>query len=107
MTITLTERAAAQVRRILEKRGHGLGLRLGVTPSGCTGFAYKLDVTGAAGPQDLVFESHGVNVVVAQEDLPKLDGTVIDYRREGLNESFKFDNPNVKATCGCGESFAV
>lgn len=107
MTITLTERAAAQVRRILEKRGHGLGLRLGVPPSGCTGFAYKLDVTDAAGPQDLVFESHGVNVVVAQEDLPKLDGTVIDYRREGLNESFKFDNPNVKATCGCGESFAV
>ncbi|WP_028874171.1 HesB/IscA family protein [Tepidiphilus margaritifer] len=107
MAITLTERAAAQVRRILEKRGHGLGLKLGVTPSGCTGFAYKLDVADTAGPQDLVFESHGVKVLVAQDDLPMLDGTVIDYRREGLNESFKFDNPNVKATCGCGESFAV
>ncbi|WP_142804472.1 iron-sulfur cluster assembly accessory protein [Tepidiphilus sp. J10] len=107
MAITLTERAAAQVRRILEKRGHGLGLKLGVTPSGCTGFAYKLDVADTAGPQDLVFESHGVKVLVAQDDLPMLEGTVIDYRREGLNESFKFDNPNVKATCGCGESFAV
>jgi iron-sulfur cluster assembly protein len=107
MSVTITEKAAAQVVKQLQKRGKGLGLRLGVKKSGCTGFAYVVDYADVAEPEDRVFELHGVRVFIREGDLPYLDGVQVDYRREGINEAFKFDNPNVKATCGCGESFAV
>jgi iron-sulfur cluster assembly protein len=107
MSITITERAATQVARQLQKRGKGLGLRLGVKKSGCTGFAYVVDYAEATDPDDAVFEQHGVKVFVRKGDLPYLTGIEVDFRREGLSEAFRFDNPNVKAMCGCGESFAV
>jgi iron-sulfur cluster assembly protein len=107
MSIILTESAAAQVARQLQKRGQGLGLRLGVKKSGCTGYAYVVDYADAADAEDAVFEQHGVKVVIHKEDLPQLDGITVDFRREGISEAFKFDNPNIKAMCGCGESFAV
>jgi iron-sulfur cluster assembly protein len=107
MSVTITEKAAAQVAKQLQKRGKGLGLRLGVKKSGCTGFAYVVDYADAAEPEDRVFEQHGVQIFVKEGDLSYLDGVQVDFRREGINEAFKFDNPNVKATCGCGESFAV
>ena len=105
--IQLTERAAAQIRKQLQKRGKGLGLRLGVRQSGCSGYAYMVDYADAAAADDRIFEQHGVNVVVNNEHLAFLDGVEIDYTREGINEAFRFHNPNVTATCGCGESFAV
>ncbi len=107
MTVTLTETAAAHVRRSLTKRGKGAGLRLGVRTSGCSGKAYVLEFVDAIQPEDQVFESHGVKVVVDPKSLVYLDGTVLDYAKEGLNEGFKFDNPNIKGECGCGESFTV
>ncbi|GAB6046642.1 iron-sulfur cluster assembly protein IscA [Methyloparacoccus murrellii] len=107
MSITLTESAARQVAKQLQKRGTGLGLRLGVKKSGCTGFAYVVDYADAAGDEDEIFEQHGVKVVVHRDTLPYLDGMTVDFRREGISEAFRFDNPNVKAECGCGESFAV
>ncbi len=107
MAVTLTETAAAHVRRSLAKRGKGAGLRLGVRTSGCSGKAYVLEFVDAVQPEDQVFESHGVKVVVDPKSLVYLDGTVLDYAKEGLNEGFKFDNPNIKGECGCGESFAV
>ena len=107
MSITLTESAAAQVAKQLQKRGSGLGLRLGVKKSGCTGYAYVVDYADAASANDTVIEQHGVKVVINQEELPILEGIVVDFRREGISEAFKFDNPNIKAMCGCGESFAV
>jgi iron-sulfur cluster assembly protein len=107
MSISLTESAANRVRSHLANRGHGLGLRLAVKTTGCSGFSYVVDYADAAGPNDLVFEDHGVRVVVDRESLPVLSGTRIDFVRQGLNESFRFENPNVKAECGCGESFSV
>lgn len=107
MSITLTEKAAQQVAKQLQKRGAGVGLRLGVKKSGCTGFAYVIEYADAVESGDAVFEQHGVQVIVREGDLAYLDGVRVDYRREGINEAFRFDNPNVKATCGCGESFAV
>lgn len=107
MSIILTERAASQVAKQLTKRGGGLGLRLGVKKSGCTGFAYVVDYADAIEADDTVFEQHGVKVVVKDGDLAYLSGLEVDFRREGISEAFKFDNPNIKATCGCGESFAV
>ncbi|CAI8946594.1 HesB/IscA family protein [Methylocaldum szegediense] len=107
MSITLTEKAAEQIAKQLQKRGKGVGLRLGVKKSGCTGFAYVVEYADAVEPDDSVFEQHGVKVVVRNNDLAYLSGVRVDYRREGINEAFRFDNPNVKATCGCGESFAV
>ncbi len=107
MAVTLSERAAAHVQRFLAKRGKGEGIRLGVQPSGCSGLAYKLEYVDVIDPNDLVFESHGVKLFVDPKSLPYLDGTQLDYVREGLNEGFKFHNPNVKASCGCGESFTV
>lgn len=107
MSIILTERAASQVAKQLTKRGGGLGLRLGVKKSGCTGFAYVVDYADAIEADDAVFEQHGVKVVVKDGDLAYLAGLEVDFRREGISEAFKFDNPNIKATCGCGESFAV
>ncbi len=107
MAITLTQQAADHVSRYLEKRGKGLGLRLGVRTTGCSGMAYKLEYVDEANPDDEVFEQFGVKVFVDAKSMPYLDGTQLDFGREGLNEGFKFSNPNEKATCGCGESFTV
>lgn len=105
--ITLTEKAARHVANYIAKRGKGIGLRFGVRTSGCSGMAYKLEFVDAANPDDLVFESHGIKVMVDPKSLPYIDGTELDFTREGLNEGFKFNNPNIKDECGCGESFNV
>jgi len=107
MAISLTESAAKQIKKQLEKRGKGVGLRLGVKKSGCSGYAYTIDYADEIGENDQVFEQYGVKVITTQADLAVIDGIELDYRREGINEAFKFNNPNVTATCGCGESFAV
>jgi len=107
MGITLTERAAKHVQDFLAKRGKGVGLRLGVRTSGCSGMAYKLEFADATAEDDLQFASHGVTLLVDPQSLPYIDGMELDYTREGLNEGFKFNNPNVQDTCGCGESFKV
>ena len=107
MGVTLSESAARHVANFLEKRGKGVGVRLGVRTSGCSGMAYKLEFVDAANEDDLVFESHGLKVVVDPKSLPYLEGTELDFVREGLNEGFRFNNPNVKDQCGCGESFNV
>lgn len=107
MSVSLSTAAADRIRRQIASRGHGLGLRLGVKASGCSGFSYVVDYADALGPDDLVFETEGVQVVVDRESLPMLDGTRVDFVREGLNESFRFANPNAAGECGCGESFTV
>jgi len=107
MSISITEAAANHVRKSLDKRGKGEGLRLGVRTSGCSGMAYVLEFADSINPDEKVFESHGVKLLVDPKSMVYLDGTVLDYRKEGLNEGFKFDNPNVKGQCGCGESFTV
>ncbi|GHU10122.1 HesB family protein [Betaproteobacteria bacterium] len=107
MAVTLTEQAAQHVANFLQKRGKGLGLRLGVRTSGCSGMAYKLEFVDTADENDEVFESHSVKVFVDARSLPYIDGTELDYTREGLNEGFRFNNPNIKNQCGCGESFNV
>ncbi len=107
MVINLTERAASHIRKSLDKRGKGAGLRLGVRTSGCSGQAYVLEFADDIHQDDQVFEQHGVKVIVDPKSLVYLDGTELDYTREGLNEGFKFNNPNVKGECGCGESFTV
>lgn len=107
MAITLTERAAEHVRKTLTRRGKGEGLRLGVRTSGCSGQAYVLEFADAINPDDQVYENHGIKVIVDPKSLVYLDGTELDYTKEGLNEGFKFNNPNVKGECGCGESFTV
>jgi len=105
--ITLTANAAKHVQNYLAKRGKGVGLRVGVRTSGCSGMAYKLEFADAVNPEDMQFESNGVTVIVDPKSLPYLQGAELDYTREGLNEGFKFRNPNVKDECGCGESFNV
>jgi iron-sulfur cluster assembly protein len=107
MAITLTDAAARRVSSYLEKRGGGLGLRLGVKKTGCSGFAYVVDYADEARPEDVIFEQQGVKVLVSRDHLALLDGTRVDFVRRGLNESFQFHNPNVKDECGCGESFSV
>jgi iron-sulfur cluster assembly protein len=107
MSITMTAAAADHVRRFLANRGKGVGLRLGVRTSGCSGMAYVLEFADELQSDDQVFEDQGVKVVVDPKSLLYLDGTELDYTKEGLNEGFKFNNPNVKDTCGCGESFNV
>jgi iron-sulfur cluster assembly protein len=107
MAVTLTERAAQQVQRQLAKRGAGIGIRLGVKTSGCSGMAYKLEFVDQPQPEDLTFESHGVKIVVDPKSLAYVDGTELDFVRQGLNEGFAFNNPNEKDRCGCGESFRV
>ncbi|MGD9946096.1 MAG: iron-sulfur cluster assembly protein IscA [Burkholderiaceae bacterium] len=107
MAVMLTESAARHVARYLERRGKGIGLRLGVKTSGCSGLAYKLEYADEPNAEDVQFESHGVRVFVDPRSLPYLDGTELDFVREGLNEGFRFNNPNVKGECGCGESFQV
>ena len=107
MSIVLTETAAKRIQSQLAKRGKGYGLRIGVKKSGCSGYAYVLDYADAPGEADEVFDAHGAKVVVAREHLSFLDGLTLDFQRDGLNEAFKFKNPNVTGECGCGESFAV
>ena len=107
MSVTLSERAAEHVAKFIAKRGKGIGIRLGVKTSGCSGMAYKLEFADAAEVEDVVFDSHGLKVLVDPKSLPYIDGTELDYAKEGLNEGFKFNNPNVKDACGCGESFTV
>ena len=107
MAVTLTSAAADHVSAFLAKRGKGMGLRLGVRTTGCSGLAYKLEYADEAQPEDIKFQSHGVTVVIDPKSLPYIDGTELDYTKEGLNEGFKFNNPNVKDACGCGESFNV
>jgi iron-sulfur cluster assembly protein len=107
MAITLTESAAKHVQNFLAKRGKGVGLRLGVRTSGCSGMAYKLEFADEIAASDITFESFGVTVLTDPQSLPYIDGMELDYTREGLNEGFKFNNPNVKDECGCGESFKV
>jgi iron-sulfur cluster assembly protein len=107
MAITLTEKAAKHITRYIERRGKGIGLRFGVRTTGCSGLAYKLEYVDESAAEDAVFESHGVKVFVDPKSLPYIDGTELDFAREGLNEGFKFNNPNVKDECGCGESFRI
>ena len=107
MPVTLTENAARHVTNYIAKRGRGMGLRLGVKTTGCSGLAYKIEFADAANPEDQQFESHGIKVLVDPKSLAYLEGTELDYTREGLNEGFKFTNPNETDRCGCGESFHV
>ena len=107
MAITLTDAAATRVRNFLDSRGNGLGVRLGVKTSGCSGVAYVLEFVDELEEDDEVFEDQGVKVIIDRKSLVYLDGTELDYGKEGLNEGFKFNNPNVKDECGCGESFKV
>lgn len=105
--ITLTESAAERVQRFLASRGKGIGLRLGVKTTGCSGMAYTLEFVDQLEDTDTIFEDHGIKVIIDPKSLVYLEGTELDYTREGLNEGFKFSNPNEKARCGCGESFSV
>ena len=107
MSITLTERAAAHVKGSLEKRGKGIGIRLGVKTSGCSGLAYKLEFVDKVEESDRSYENFGVKVIVDAKSLIYLKGTTLDFVKEGLNEGFKFVNPNITGECGCGESFQV
>jgi iron-sulfur cluster assembly protein len=107
MAITLTDSAATRVKSYLHDRGQGEGLRLGVKKTGCSGWAYVVDFADDIKPDDQVFEDNGVKVIVNKDNLSFLDGTEVDFRKEGLGEIFKFHNPNVKDECGCGESFNV
>ena len=107
MSLSLTPAAADRVRTFLGRRGHGLGLRVGVKKTGCSGFAYVVNYADEIGSNDLVFEDQGVKVVVDRDSFELIKGTQIDFVKEGLNEAFRFRNPNVKGECGCGESFTV
>ena len=107
MAISLTPAAASHIERYLVRRGKGIGLRLGVKTTGCSGLAYKLEYADAMQPEDVVFESKGIKVLVDPKSLAYIDGTELDFARDGLNEGFKFNNPNVQSECGCGESFQV
>ena len=107
MTVSLTEAAARHVTRYMSKRGKGVGVRLGVRTTGCSGLAYQLEYVDELTPEDVVFEGHGVKVLVDPKSLAYINGTTLDYVREGLNEGFRFNNPNERDKCGCGESFRV
>ena len=107
MSISLTPAAADRVRNFLTRRGHGVGLRLGVKKTGCSGFAYVVNYADDVNASDVVFEHLGVKVIVDKDSLGFIDGTEVDFVKQGLNEAFRFRNPNVKGECGCGESFTV
>jgi len=107
VAISLTETAAKRVEKYLAGRGKGVGLRLGVRTTGCSGMAYTLEFVDEDNPEDIAFESRGIKIFVDPKSLVYIDGTELDFTREGLNEGFKFNNPNVKDECGCGESFTV
>lgn len=106
MAITLSESAADRIRHFLSKEG-GVGMRVAVKKTGCSGFAYVVELADAVRSSDEVFEDRGVTVLVDAGSLPYLDGMAIDFARDGLNEGFRYDNPNVKSLCGCGESFGI
>ena len=107
MAVTLTEAAASRVKNFLDNRGKGIGLRLGVKTSGCSGMAYVIEFVDELDEGDQVFESQGVQLIIDAKSLVYLDGTEVDFAKEGLSEGFKFNNPNANAECGCGESFTV
>ena len=107
MSVTLSDAAARHVKRYLDRRGKGVGVRLGVKTTGCSGLAYKLEYADEVAVEDVVFESNGVQVLIDPKSLAYLDGTELDFVREGLNEGFKFNNPNERDRCGCGESFRI
>jgi iron-sulfur cluster assembly protein len=107
MSISLTSAAADRVRSFLARRGHGVGLRVGVKKTGCSGFAYVVNYADDVNADDVVFEHQGVKVVVDRDSLGYIDGTEVDFVKQGLNEAFRFRNPNVKGECGCGESFTI
>ncbi|MFC2388894.1 MULTISPECIES: iron-sulfur cluster assembly protein IscA [Kingella] len=107
MMITITENAADHIRKFLTKRGKGEGIRIGVKTSGCSGMAYTLEFVDEIQPEDQVFEQNGVKVFIDPKSMVYLDGTQVDFAKEGLQEGFKFENPNAKESCGCGESFHV
>jgi iron-sulfur cluster assembly protein len=107
MALTLTEKAAKHIQKSINNRGKGVGLRLGIRTSGCSGMAYVLEFADEINADDQIFESQGIKILVDPKSLVYIDGTELDYVREGLNEGFKFNNPNVKDQCGCGESFTV
>jgi iron-sulfur cluster assembly protein len=107
MAISLTESAADRVKTHLAQRGAGVGLRVGIKKTGCSGFAYVVNYADEIRPDDAVFEVRGVKVVVDPASLPLIDGTLVDFVKQGLNEAFKFQNPKAKGECGCGESFNV
>jgi iron-sulfur cluster assembly protein len=107
MSIQLTPAAAERVRNFIASRGQGLGLRLGVRKTGCSGFAYVINYADSQEPGDIVFEDSGLKVFVDPASLPMIDGTTVDFVKQGLNEAFRFKNPNVKGECGCGESFNI
>ena len=107
MAITLTEKAAQRVEKYLESRGKGVGLKLAVKTTGCSGMAYVLEFADEIPSDDHIFESHGIKIMVDPKSLIYIDCTELDFAREGLNEGFQFNNPNVKDSCGCGESFTV
>ncbi len=107
MAISLTPSAAERIRTFLDKRGHGVGLRLGIKKTGCSGYAYVVNYADEQAADDVVFEDQGVKVLVERDALSYIDGTQVDFVKQGLNEAFKFRNPNVKGECGCGESFTV
>lgn len=107
MAISITEPAADRVRNYLNARGKGVGLRLGVKKTGCNGFAYVINYADSIEDSDVVFEHHGIKVIVDPKSLELIDGTEVDFVKEGLNEAFRFRNPNITGECGCGESFSV
>jgi len=107
MAVTLTEAAARHVTRYLSKRGKGVGVRLGVKTTGCSGLAYKLEYVDDVAAEDMVFENHGIKILIDPKSLAYIDGTELDFVPEGLNEGFRFNNPNERDRCGCGESFRV
>ncbi len=107
MAISLTQSAADRVRIYLDARGKGVGLRVGIKKTGCSGYAYVVNYADDVNESDIVFEDHGVKVVVDKEALELIDGTEVDFVKQGLNEAFRFRNPNVTGECGCGESFSV
>lgn len=107
MAISLTESAANRVKSFLASRGQGIGLRLGVRRTGCSGFAYVVNYADEVRPGDVVFEDRGVKIVVDPDSLELIDGTTVDFVKQGLSESFRFQNPNIRGECGCGESFSV
>jgi iron-sulfur cluster assembly protein len=107
MSISLTSAAADRIRAFLARRGQGLGLRLAVKKTGCSGFAYVVNYADDLHADDIVFEDRGVKVIVDKASLGYVDGTEVDFVKQGLNEAFRFRNPNVKGECGCGESFTV
>jgi iron-sulfur cluster assembly protein len=107
MAITMTEAAAERVKSFMEKRGGGVGLRLGVKTTGCSGMAYVMEYADSIEDDDVVFDDQGIKILVNPKSLVYLDGTELDYAREGLNQGFQFKNPNVKDECGCGESFNI